>query len=944
MPSGQSLQPSRASHNMSKASHGKRPTAADTTLHTSEETPATDQSKTLSGLCALPGEDKVRIGQLIRLLAHERREKDAFRTQLDSQTSHVQKLELERESGRKQELVLVEKVSRSLSLLREYRRELHDMQGNTQRGQATSVGGLTSHHNNADQVLTASVSSMIPPSPKIAEPTRPAHLRSSSSMTAVVQPPEDKMPASPPFGNSALSAAKAMLTTSSTKPKQEFLSGPTAMSNTFSEDLHSNTMEGSNVVRRGQRRWAPSLGRVPVLASVEPVPAENMTDRTVRTTNPSIGTCDANSHRAPRGTSADAAFSTLVSTPAVTPGKSAAAAIAASSAAAPGRDCVAKCTASEVTLSLSPRAVPKRRPLSPPASPSEADTAFLTSSRQYGSGRLLDEPTHLQPPPTSQTTTARRTDGGVGEDKTKDNRGRSPPGFTTLGVLQEPQLSLMRRYLRIQQGKRKDDDKQGQIEKVLVVTPTPTPAPNCQPSQATASSTVAALVGEATSSVVTDVAKALSAIAESRRGVPGRASGKDNWSGTGRHQVNERGRSGPSVASQFERAFHDQIQRRHRSSSLEVSMAVPELPRGRGTHVDLVGRHESIEGATSLPRAPRRRASPVGFPDRTLGFESAMSSFEPPRRRSVQFGRQDHSLCFDEPASRQETYCRDGQTGPSWRNATPGGTMFSNQQHYGRGRQTGVREGNLTLQEPALSRLPPRCHPSVQACFRGRSDSIEAPMTSKERQLSRAAQTSPRGRKENRGSQTTTKELSGDLDERGQDMWNGSEGSGKVHTTTDSIHEGAGDLKSPGRCCCGIQTSPPGSISSLEIPSLKLDATIRSPEQNQRRFGELVKSAADSPGPPLLRSPSVSTNSCVSGAVAVGDVPGDVVCSNLILEGYYESSMFDVIDSLESALPLPSQPSSAVAADLRKMSSLMSYSPRSAEALVAGIQEFSHSF
>mmetsp|Transcript_116775 Transcript_116775/g.183634 ORF Transcript_116775/g.183634 Transcript_116775/m.183634 type:complete len:602 (+) Transcript_116775:59-1864(+) len=52
-----------------------------------------------TGLKGLPAEEKARIGQLIKLLAQERRDKNVYRQKLDEQTARLQTLEQEYQSG-----------------------------------------------------------------------------------------------------------------------------------------------------------------------------------------------------------------------------------------------------------------------------------------------------------------------------------------------------------------------------------------------------------------------------------------------------------------------------------------------------------------------------------------------------------------------------------------------------------------------------------------------------------------------------------------------------------------------------------------------------------------------------------------------------------------------------------------------------------------------------
>lgn len=76
-----------------------------------------------SGLLALSAEDKARIGNLIKVLAKERRDKEDLREKLGQQASRLQDLEREREVSQQKEAELVARVTRSVDLLRTYQLE-----------------------------------------------------------------------------------------------------------------------------------------------------------------------------------------------------------------------------------------------------------------------------------------------------------------------------------------------------------------------------------------------------------------------------------------------------------------------------------------------------------------------------------------------------------------------------------------------------------------------------------------------------------------------------------------------------------------------------------------------------------------------------------------------------------------------------------------------------
>lgn len=97
-----------------------------------------------SGLRSLSSEDKGRIGQLIKVLAQERRDKDTFRQELDHERAKLKELQRERDSGQQQERALVARVSSALHLLRKYQHELYslhnkDRAGHKEKGASTAL-------------------------------------------------------------------------------------------------------------------------------------------------------------------------------------------------------------------------------------------------------------------------------------------------------------------------------------------------------------------------------------------------------------------------------------------------------------------------------------------------------------------------------------------------------------------------------------------------------------------------------------------------------------------------------------------------------------------------------------------------------------------------------------------------------------------------------------
>jgi len=72
----------------------------------------------LSGLRALSAEDKTRIGNLIKVLAQERKDKEELKLMLDQQVSRMQDLEQEHANSKHKEAKLAGRIARSLKLLK----------------------------------------------------------------------------------------------------------------------------------------------------------------------------------------------------------------------------------------------------------------------------------------------------------------------------------------------------------------------------------------------------------------------------------------------------------------------------------------------------------------------------------------------------------------------------------------------------------------------------------------------------------------------------------------------------------------------------------------------------------------------------------------------------------------------------------------------------------
>eukprot|EP00437_Effrenium_voratum_P004308 CAMPEP_0181429506 /NCGR_PEP_ID=MMETSP1110-20121109/17235_1 /TAXON_ID=174948 /ORGANISM="Symbiodinium sp., Strain CCMP421" /LENGTH=486 /DNA_ID=CAMNT_0023552777 /DNA_START=97 /DNA_END=1557 /DNA_ORIENTATION=- len=79
---------------------------------------ATQKEPGGSGLRTLSAEDKLRIGNLIKVLAQERKDKEELQQMLGQQASKMQDMEQERDRSRKKEAELVGRVARSLRLLK----------------------------------------------------------------------------------------------------------------------------------------------------------------------------------------------------------------------------------------------------------------------------------------------------------------------------------------------------------------------------------------------------------------------------------------------------------------------------------------------------------------------------------------------------------------------------------------------------------------------------------------------------------------------------------------------------------------------------------------------------------------------------------------------------------------------------------------------------------
>mmetsp|Transcript_85485 Transcript_85485/g.161067 ORF Transcript_85485/g.161067 Transcript_85485/m.161067 type:complete len:846 (-) Transcript_85485:15-2552(-) len=133
-----------------------------------------------SGLRALSAEDKGRIGQLIKVLAQERRDKESFRQELNQEKARIQELQRERDSGRQQERALVARVSSALQLLRKYQEELYLAHGSKDR--AEKQGGLGARAAAASPP-TALPSGSVKSSSgmEVSAQTAPAHTAASSS-------------------------------------------------------------------------------------------------------------------------------------------------------------------------------------------------------------------------------------------------------------------------------------------------------------------------------------------------------------------------------------------------------------------------------------------------------------------------------------------------------------------------------------------------------------------------------------------------------------------------------------------------------------------------------------------------------------------------------------------------------------------------------------------
>ncbi|CAE7817997.1 unnamed protein product [Symbiodinium sp. CCMP2592] len=80
--------------------------------------PVAAQKEPGSGLRTLSAEDKLRIGNLIKVLAQERKDKEELQQMLGQQASKMQDMEQERDRSRKKEAELVGRVARSLRLLK----------------------------------------------------------------------------------------------------------------------------------------------------------------------------------------------------------------------------------------------------------------------------------------------------------------------------------------------------------------------------------------------------------------------------------------------------------------------------------------------------------------------------------------------------------------------------------------------------------------------------------------------------------------------------------------------------------------------------------------------------------------------------------------------------------------------------------------------------------
>ncbi|CAE7263284.1 unnamed protein product [Symbiodinium pilosum] len=99
-----------------------------------------------SGLRALSAEDKARIGNLIKVLAQERKDKEELQQILGQQASRMQDMEQERDRSRKKEAELIGRVSRSLNLLKSCQsRSAEAGEGQTTQAQIACKAAKTCH-------------------------------------------------------------------------------------------------------------------------------------------------------------------------------------------------------------------------------------------------------------------------------------------------------------------------------------------------------------------------------------------------------------------------------------------------------------------------------------------------------------------------------------------------------------------------------------------------------------------------------------------------------------------------------------------------------------------------------------------------------------------------------------------------------------------------------
>ncbi|CAK0793272.1 unnamed protein product, partial [Prorocentrum cordatum] len=97
--SGAQARPARAMNGLARGEPGGA-AAAQERPKALEGRPATPPRP--GTLRALSAEEKARVGQLIRALAQERRDKEAYREQLGVQEARLRDLEYQREQGREQ--------------------------------------------------------------------------------------------------------------------------------------------------------------------------------------------------------------------------------------------------------------------------------------------------------------------------------------------------------------------------------------------------------------------------------------------------------------------------------------------------------------------------------------------------------------------------------------------------------------------------------------------------------------------------------------------------------------------------------------------------------------------------------------------------------------------------------------------------------------------------